>query len=80
MYLVVVDDLVPVRFAFVRSDEIGQFVFLEEISGDVGPEIGSGPAQSVRDASFRRLRVAPQDVEYLGNKINFRSISFAISM
>jgi hypothetical protein len=64
-YLVVVGQLVALEFALVRSHQQIEVVSFEKVFGDVGPEVGSGAAQSVRAAAVGGLRIAPQHVKHL---------------
>lgn len=63
--LAIVHQLIPVVFAFVRSHQEHQFVFLQKRIRHIRPEVGSGAAQSIRLTAFVVLRIAPEDVEHL---------------
>lgn len=57
--------LVALEFALVRSHQQIEVVSVEKVFGDVGPEVGSGTAQSVGAAAVGGLRIAPQHVKHL---------------
>lgn len=60
-------DFIAPGLALVGPHEVQKTVFLQELLGDVGAEVGACSSKGIGDASLSGLGVAPKDVEYLGN-------------
>lgn len=65
---VVVSKLVPLRFTLVGTDEQHQPVSVEELLSHIGAKVAAAAPEGVGPTAGVRVRVTPQQVQYLGDK------------
>lgn len=73
-HLAVVHQLITVVFAFVRTNQEHQFVFLQKCICHIRTEVRSGATQSIWLAAFVVLRIAPKNVKHLINMERFDNL------
>lgn len=77
-YLIVMSELVSLRFAFVRPHNVHHLVPFQESPSNIGPKVSSSSSERIGNTSFRWLRITPQNIKNLAGKIKPGSVLLKI--